>query len=160
MNSKSFINLRLVAHGLLFAVDAVAQPQAKHPAFASPTKLHLQPPNLPSTNTNTASLSIAVREASTSSFPLNRNAILVSTAPVHLLAAMGNICGKESKSDNFSQPGRVLGTAPTPGPKTAPVPKKVGGPPRTLGGSSNEASGDAGDARKKAAQAAEVSAAI
>ena len=69
---------------------------------------------------------------------------------------MGNICGKESKEDNFSQPGRVLGSAPPQGPKTAPVPKKVGGPPRTLGGSSNEASGDAADARRKAALAAEV----
>lgn len=41
-----------------FPVDAVAQPQAKHPAFTSPTKLHLQPPNSPPTNTNPRSPSI------------------------------------------------------------------------------------------------------
>ncbi|TQS33318.1 hypothetical protein Golomagni_06343 [Golovinomyces magnicellulatus] len=70
---------------------------------------------------------------------------------------MGNLCGKEERPDNFSQPGRVVGTAPPPAPKTAPVPKKVGGPPRTLGGSSGPATAaDASDARKRAAEAAEV----
>lgn len=74
---------------------------------------------------------------------------------------MGNICGKESKTDNFSQPGRVVGSAPAPAPKTAPVPKKVGGPPRTLGGGGNSTEGgsteNATDARRRAAEAAEVS---
>lgn len=74
---------------------------------------------------------------------------------------MGNICGKESKTDNFSQPGRVVGSAPAPAPKTAPVPKKVGGPPRTLGGRGNSTEGgsteNATDARRRAAEAAEVS---
>jgi hypothetical protein len=69
---------------------------------------------------------------------------------------MGNICGKQ-ESDAFSQPGRVLGSAPPPAPKTAPVPKKVGGPPRTLGGGSSTGDGsDLVDARRKAAEAAEV----
>ena len=78
---------------------------------------------------------------------------------------MGNICGK-AEGDNFSQPGRVLG-APPPAPKTAPVPRKVGGPPRTLGGASTDstpASGETGPggdaARRKAAEAAEVCSAL
>jgi hypothetical protein len=69
---------------------------------------------------------------------------------------MGNICGK-TEPEAFSQPGRVLGSAPAPAAGTAPVPKKVGGPPRTLGsGPAVEASGDTDDARRKAAEAAEV----
>jgi hypothetical protein len=75
---------------------------------------------------------------------------------------MGNLCGKTSKEeDNFTGPGRVLGSAPAPQnnakasvpasqqPKQKPV---VGGPGRTLG----ESSGDVGDARSAAARAAEV----
>ncbi|KAJ9142153.1 hypothetical protein NKR23_g7427 [Pleurostoma richardsiae] len=69
---------------------------------------------------------------------------------------MGALCGKQS-SDSFAQPGRPLGTAPTPA-ATAPVPaskKTVGGPPRTLGGSTGE-SADASEARRRAAEAAEA----
>lgn len=68
---------------------------------------------------------------------------------------MGNICGK-TESDNFSQPGRVVGSRPAQ-PSTAPVPKtvKVGGPARTLGERSATAS-EPGDARRRAAEAAEV----
>ncbi|KAK5990843.1 hypothetical protein PT974_09118 [Cladobotryum mycophilum] len=70
---------------------------------------------------------------------------------------MGNICGKTEDPDPFSQPGRVLGSAPPPGPKTAPVPKKVGGPPRTLGGGAAVGgASNPGEARSKAAQAAEA----
>lgn len=81
---------------------------------------------------------------------------------------MGNICGK-TESDAFSQPGRVLGSAP-PQPQRASVPAHVGGPPRTLGGGGGSSSvqgnnGDnnninntaADDARRRAAEAAEVS---
>ncbi|KAI9171559.1 hypothetical protein HJFPF1_01045 [Paramyrothecium foliicola] len=68
---------------------------------------------------------------------------------------MGNCCGKP-ESDSFAQPGRPLGSAPA-APQTAPVPKKVGGPPRTLGGSGGEPSATApDDARRKAAEAAEA----
>ncbi|KAI1281035.1 hypothetical protein F5Y07DRAFT_355197 [Xylaria sp. FL0933] len=72
---------------------------------------------------------------------------------------MGNICGK-SESDAFSQPGRVLGSAP-PQPERASVPARVGGPPRTLGGDIPEAQGSSGaaadnDARRRAAEAAEA----
>ncbi|KAI1458993.1 hypothetical protein F4805DRAFT_98003 [Annulohypoxylon moriforme] len=72
---------------------------------------------------------------------------------------MGNICGK-SDSDNFSQPGRVLGSAP-PQPERASVPAKIGGPPRTLGGEgsspkSPDTSSDAVEARRRAAEAAEA----
>jgi hypothetical protein len=79
---------------------------------------------------------------------------------------MGNLCSSER--DPFSQPGRPLGTtpaAPTSAsvPASAKAPRKVGGPPRTLGGggeagpsSTSSASGPAGDARAKAAAAAEV----
>lgn len=78
---------------------------------------------------------------------------------------MGNLCGKESKDDNFQGPGRTLGSAPPPsnnakasipanvktGGSAKPAPK-VGGPPRTLGGA-----GDAsGSAQSAAAAAAEV----
>ncbi|KAI1367371.1 hypothetical protein F5Y08DRAFT_299017 [Xylaria arbuscula] len=75
---------------------------------------------------------------------------------------MGNICGK-SDSEAFSQPGRVLGSAP-PQPQSVPVPAHVGGPPRTLGGDSAaaQAQGEdsrgsaADDARRRAAEAAEA----
>ncbi|KAF4462501.1 hypothetical protein FALBO_10692 [Fusarium albosuccineum] len=71
---------------------------------------------------------------------------------------MGNLCGK-TDSEAFAQPGRVLGSAPAPASGTAPVPSKVGGPPRVLGGASSSAeasSGDPEDARRKAAEAAEA----
>jgi hypothetical protein len=74
---------------------------------------------------------------------------------------MGNICGK-SEPDHFAQPGRILSSAPPPSnTKTSSIPKKVGGPPRTLG--SNASTANAGgsaqqeDAGRKAAKAAEVS---
>jgi hypothetical protein len=81
---------------------------------------------------------------------------------------MGNLCGKQSKDDNFEGPGRVLGSAPQPatnakasvparvaGSQTqASSPKaKVGGPARTLG-RGEESSRD--DPRSAAAAAAEV----
>lgn len=75
---------------------------------------------------------------------------------------MGNICGK-TESDNFSSPGRVVGAAPPSGPQSAPVPKTkkgsvVSGPGRTLGSGGNlSAGGPTEDARKRAAEAAEVS---
>ncbi|KAH6854462.1 hypothetical protein B0I37DRAFT_349782 [Chaetomium sp. MPI-CAGE-AT-0009] len=74
---------------------------------------------------------------------------------------MGNLCSSER--DPFSQPGRPLGTAP-PAPTSASVPaaakapRKVGGPPRTLGGSTSGPSSTgaaADDARARAAAAAE-----
>ena len=68
---------------------------------------------------------------------------------------MGNICGKESKtSDPFSQPGRTVGSTPTP--QTAPraaVPK-ISSQGQTLGGKSGN---EPDDARRAAARAAEVS---
>ncbi|UNI21081.1 hypothetical protein JDV02_007100 [Purpureocillium takamizusanense] len=77
---------------------------------------------------------------------------------------MGNICGKAES--NPSPPGRILGSAPAPR-TTSSVPKKVGGPPRTLGGggaggnvvpgaAGGDSSGDPGDARRRAAEAAEA----
>ncbi|KAH8675832.1 hypothetical protein BX600DRAFT_508036 [Xylariales sp. PMI_506] len=84
---------------------------------------------------------------------------------------MGNLCcGKAD--DNFTSPGRVLGSAP-PQPQRAAVPasQKVRGPGRTLGGSGagkdtsssssppQEPGGGgsaADDARKRAAEAAEA----
>ncbi|KAH7375964.1 hypothetical protein B0T11DRAFT_323921 [Plectosphaerella cucumerina] len=72
---------------------------------------------------------------------------------------MGAVCGKE-KPNNFSSPGRPVGSAPVQ-PKTAPVPNKpaprVGGPPRTLGGGSDvPSSADRDDQRRRAAEAAEA----
>ncbi|KAF2279638.1 uncharacterized protein EI97DRAFT_448330 [Westerdykella ornata] len=78
---------------------------------------------------------------------------------------MGNLCGKpsSSKDNNFAGPGRVLGSAPAQ-PSKASVPvtaRKVGGPPRTLGGeggtpqSGGQARGDS-DPRSAAAAAAEA----
>lgn len=75
---------------------------------------------------------------------------------------MGNLCGKESSLDPFSQPGRTLSSAPPPSnTKTSSVPKKVGGPPRALGSSPVNPSTGGGssaqeDARRKAAAAAEA----
>ncbi|KAI2640508.1 hypothetical protein GGS26DRAFT_538468 [Hypomontagnella submonticulosa] len=76
---------------------------------------------------------------------------------------MGNVCGK-SESENFSQPGRVLGSAP-PQRQRASIPASVGGPPRTLGGSTPNVNpppqpqdgGSAADqAKRRAAEAAEA----
>ncbi|KAI0136999.1 hypothetical protein BJ170DRAFT_677859 [Xylariales sp. AK1849] len=72
---------------------------------------------------------------------------------------MGNCCGKPD-SENFSSPGRVVGSAP-PQPQRASVPpsKVVGGPPRTLGGGQDPSaaqSSGADEARQRAAEAAEV----
>ncbi|KAK4144702.1 uncharacterized protein C8A04DRAFT_27641 [Dichotomopilus funicola] len=87
---------------------------------------------------------------------------------------MGNLCSSES--DPFSQPGRTLGTTPArPTSVSVPAsvnnnkPRRVGGPPRTLGSSSSSpispttpgaGAGGAGgdpnsDARARAAAAAE-----
>ncbi|KAL2139340.1 hypothetical protein VTI28DRAFT_5328 [Corynascus sepedonium] len=73
---------------------------------------------------------------------------------------MGNLCSSER--DPFSQPGRPLGTTPAAPasasvPASARTPRKVGGPPRTLGGASPTAapSGTDNDARARAAAAAE-----
>ena len=70
---------------------------------------------------------------------------------------MGNCCGKES-TDAFSQPGRTLNSAPPPNTRSS-IPKKVGGPARTLGSSTSgpQSSAQQEDARRKAAEAAEVS---
>ncbi|KAJ9308229.1 hypothetical protein DTO217A2_2211 [Paecilomyces variotii] len=73
---------------------------------------------------------------------------------------MGNICSRSAnKSDPFSQPGRVLGSAP-PAASTprAPLPPKVSssmGPGRTLGGTNGGSSTEAEDPRSKAALAAQ-----
>ncbi|KAK3176173.1 hypothetical protein OEA41_007496 [Lepraria neglecta] len=75
---------------------------------------------------------------------------------------MGNLCGKPSKPDPFSQPGRTVGSAPTPSSTLrATIPKTTGqgqGQGQTLGGS-NAASGDRDEARRAAARAAEERAA-
>ncbi|KAI9819926.1 MAG: hypothetical protein M1827_006496 [Pycnora praestabilis] len=71
---------------------------------------------------------------------------------------MGNLCGKESKPDPFSQPGRTLENGAAPSASTSGVPKrtttgqKISGPGRTLGGPVRS---DTEDARRAAAQAAE-----
>ncbi|KAI2629749.1 hypothetical protein GGR54DRAFT_277863 [Hypoxylon sp. NC1633] len=76
---------------------------------------------------------------------------------------MGNICGK-SESENFAQPGRVLGSAP-PQPERASVPAKISSPPRTLGGSdappppqsdAQNGGSNTDEARRRAAEAAEA----
>jgi len=71
---------------------------------------------------------------------------------------MGALCGKESpaSSDPFSTPGRVLSSAPAPQTTSSiPAQRKVGGPPRTLGGSSSPNTDmDREEARRKAAEAA------
>ncbi|KAK4237863.1 hypothetical protein C8A03DRAFT_34162 [Achaetomium macrosporum] len=79
---------------------------------------------------------------------------------------MGNLCSTERDADPFSQPGRRLGEAPAAPtsasvPASATSPRRVGGPPRTLGGSeAGEAGassrGDGSEARLKAAAAAEA----
>ncbi|RQM05085.1 hypothetical protein DH86_00003520 [Scytalidium sp. 3C] len=72
--------------------------------------------------------------------------------------AMGNLCGKQSE-DPFAQPGRTVGSVPPPSNnQTASLPRKVGGPARTLGGSNAKDTGDISpeEARKRAAAAAEA----
>ena len=82
---------------------------------------------------------------------------------------MGNCCGKEESDDDaFARPGRVLGsssdqadTTPSARPTAATPTKKVGGPPRTLGGGQSVGGGPSstatqGTAVSRAGQAAEV----
>lgn len=72
---------------------------------------------------------------------------------------MGNLCGKQSKDDNFAGPGRTLGSAPPPSDNaraSIPAAKKqspLQGNGRTLG-APGESSGN--DPRSAAARAAEV----
>lgn len=79
---------------------------------------------------------------------------------------MGALCGKESRDDNFTGPGRRLDSPPAER-ATAPLPSNkrvVGGPPRTLGSPSAASGGGGGeasaanptDAGRMAAQAAQV----
>jgi len=73
---------------------------------------------------------------------------------------MGNLCSKSANQpDNFSAPGRPLGSSSTAKPSSAPVPQKVTAstPGRTLGGSEGTSSSE--DARSAAAKAAEERAA-
>ena len=85
---------------------------------------------------------------------------------------MGNLCGKQSSSDPFEQPGRTLGSAPPKSSNTrAPIPATVTSQGRTLGGSGSGGGGGGGgggaarnhgtmasnDPRSAAAKAAEVS---
>lgn len=66
---------------------------------------------------------------------------------------MGNLCGKPSKEDPFSQPGRTVGSAPAPQSRSS-VPKiSSSSQGQTLGGSNP---GDRDEARSAAARAAEV----
>ena len=70
---------------------------------------------------------------------------------------MGNLCSKSAnQTDNFSGPGRTVGSSTQPKPTTAPVPAKIttSTPGRTLGGGDGAAATD--DARSAAARAAEV----
>ncbi|MCJ1475603.1 hypothetical protein MMC13_004266 [Lambiella insularis] len=65
---------------------------------------------------------------------------------------MGNCFGKESSTDNFTTPGRTVGSAPPPALPRASVPK-ISGQGRSLGG--GLATSDNPDARSAAARAAE-----
>ncbi|RMZ89813.1 hypothetical protein DV736_g2944, partial [Chaetothyriales sp. CBS 134916] len=70
---------------------------------------------------------------------------------------MGNLCSKSAnQSDNFSGPGRQLGSANESEPASAPIPKQVtaSSPGRALGGRDGAQSPD--DARGAAAKAAEA----
>ncbi|KAK3311279.1 uncharacterized protein B0T15DRAFT_68597 [Chaetomium strumarium] len=79
---------------------------------------------------------------------------------------MGSLCSTERGGDPFSQPGRRLGetpAAPTSAsvPASATSPRRVGGPPRTLGGSGAaeagaSSRGDGQEARRKAGDAAKA----
>jgi len=72
---------------------------------------------------------------------------------------MGNLCGKESSPDPFSQPGRILSSAPPPK-TTSSLPRTVGGPAQRLGSNSPtpapQTDAQQADARRKAAEAAEA----
>ncbi|KIX04258.1 uncharacterized protein Z518_07812 [Rhinocladiella mackenziei CBS 650.93] len=69
---------------------------------------------------------------------------------------MGNICSKSAnKPDNFSTPGRTLGSSAQPKPNSTTVPPKITAstPGRALGGRDGASSSE--DARSAAAKAAE-----
>lgn len=73
---------------------------------------------------------------------------------------MGSLCSKSSNepsSDNFSSPGRIVGSVPSAAPSNqrAQIPRTTTGG-RTLGGSGGSGGAAADDARSAAAKAAEV----
>ncbi|KAJ9607947.1 hypothetical protein H2200_008026 [Cladophialophora chaetospira] len=73
---------------------------------------------------------------------------------------MGNLCSKSANEpDNFSGPGRPVGSSAQPKPASAAVPAKIttSTPGRTLGGAEGSTAAD--DARRAAARAAEERAA-
>ncbi|KIN01967.1 hypothetical protein OIDMADRAFT_179264 [Oidiodendron maius Zn] len=70
---------------------------------------------------------------------------------------MGNICGKESPPDPLAENVRPLPQGSSPhANQSSNVPRKVGGPPRTLGSGSEASPQSQEDARMKAAEAAEA----
>ncbi|KAI4212261.1 MAG: hypothetical protein LQ351_004974 [Letrouitia transgressa] len=73
---------------------------------------------------------------------------------------MGSLCSKSSNepsSDNFSSPGRIVGSVPSAAPSNqrAQIPRTTTGG-RTLGGSGGSGGAAADDARSAAAKAAEA----
>ena len=71
-------------------------------------------------------------------------------------STMGNLCSKSAnKDDNFSTPGRSLGSSSQNQPTTAPVPQKIPSstPGRAVGGSQRP--GSSSDPKSAAAAAAE-----
>ena len=82
---------------------------------------------------------------------------LLSLAPPATLTKMGNLCSKSANQDDqFSTPGRVLGSSSQTQPTSAPVPQKITSstPGRAIGGTGTNSGGD--DPRSAAARAAEV----
>lgn len=142
---------------------SVLVPPSSSINYAPITTSHL-PTNQPTKQTNTlipylSTLHPPIHYPSASSHP---------SQPQPL--TMGSLCSKESTPDPFAQPGRALSSAAPPQNKptaTAPVPRIVGGPPRTLGGGGGGGAPGTGtglqtdsqreDARRKAAEAAQVS---
>lgn len=82
----------------------------------------------------------------------SRTSITTTLAPL----AMGNLCGKEATPDPSAENARPLpaNASPRPNPSSS-VPRRVGGPGRTLGAAAPPPQ-DQADARKRAAEAAEV----
>lgn len=77
---------------------------------------------------------------------------------------MGNICSKSANQpDNFSSPGRIVGSSTQPQPASAAVPARLttSTPGRALGGGGGgDGSTAVDDARSAAAKAAEVRASV
>jgi hypothetical protein len=102
------------------------------------------------------STALLIFRAAVENFAIRSRLFLLSLSRA-TFTKMGNLCSKSANQDDqFSTPGRVLGSSSQTQPTSAPVPQKITSstPGRVVGGTGANSGGD--DPRSAAARAAEV----